>query len=72
MDRTKWQLGSFDINALVLGVTYKGVAFPLLFRLLPKRGDFNISIALILAFFSPKPQGEQKERNHERLGFFKK
>ncbi|MBQ8674004.1 MAG: hypothetical protein IJ511_08150, partial [Bacteroides sp.] len=35
------QFGSFDINALVLGVTYKGVAFPLLFRLLPKRGNSN-------------------------------
>ncbi|MBQ8673709.1 MAG: IS4 family transposase, partial [Bacteroides sp.] len=41
MDRTNWQFGSFDINALVLGVTYKGVAFPLLFRLLPKRGNSN-------------------------------
>lgn len=41
MDRTNWQFGRFDINALVLGVTYKGVAFPLLFRLLPKRGNSN-------------------------------
>ena len=41
MDRTNWKFGSFDINALVLGVTYKGVAFPILFRLLPKRGNSN-------------------------------
>ena len=41
MDRTNWQFGSFDINALVLAVTYHGVAFPLLFRLLPKRGNSN-------------------------------
>ena len=41
MDRTNWQFGSFDINALVLAVTYRGVAFPLLFRLLPKRGNSN-------------------------------
>ena len=41
MDRTNWQFGSFDINALVLAVTYQGVAFPLLFRLLPKRGNSN-------------------------------
>ncbi len=26
----------------------------------------------ILAFFSPNPQGEQKERSHEALGFFRK
>ena len=41
MDRTNWQFGSFDINALVLAVTYQGVAFPLLFRLLPKKGNSN-------------------------------
>lgn len=41
MDRTNWKFGSFDINALVLGITYKGVAFPLLFKLLPKRGNSN-------------------------------
>ena len=41
MDRTNWQFGHFDINALVLGITYKGVAFPILFRLLPKRGNSN-------------------------------
>ena len=41
MDRTNWQFGSFDINALVLAVTYRGVAFPLLFWLLPKKGNSN-------------------------------
>lgn len=41
MDRTNWRFGRFDINALVLAVTYKGVAFPLLFRLLPKKGNSN-------------------------------
>ena len=49
MDRTNWQFGGFKINALVLGVTYEGVAFPLLFRLLPKKGNSNTMerIALI-------------------------
>lgn len=41
MDRTNWRFGCFDINALVLAVTYHGVAFPLLFRLLPKKGNSN-------------------------------
>lgn len=41
MDRTNWQFGHTDINALVLGITYEGVAFPILFRLLPKRGNSN-------------------------------
>lgn len=41
MDRTNWKYGKTDINVLLLGVTYKNVAFPLLFRLLPKRGNSN-------------------------------
>lgn len=41
MDRTNWKFGEVDINILMLGVTYKGIAFPLLFRLIPKRGNSN-------------------------------
>ena len=41
MDRTNWKYGQTDINILMLGVTYKNVAFPLLFPLLPKRGNSN-------------------------------
>ena len=41
MDRTNWKFGEFNINILTLGITYKGVAFPLLFSLLNKRGDSN-------------------------------
>ena len=41
MDRTNWKFGEFNINILTLGITYKGVAFPLLFSLLNKRGNSN-------------------------------
>ena len=41
MDRTNWKFGDFDINILMLGVTYKGIAFPLMFSLLPKKGNSN-------------------------------
>lgn len=41
MDRTNWKFGEFNINILMLGVTYKGIAFPLIFSLLPKRGNSN-------------------------------
>ncbi len=37
IDRTNWKFGSFDINIFMLGVAYQGVAFPLLFSMLPKR-----------------------------------
>ena len=41
MDRTNWKFGVFDINVLMLGVTYKGIAFPLMFSLLSKKGNSN-------------------------------
>ena len=31
MDRTNWRFGEFNINILMLGITYKGIAFPLIF-----------------------------------------
>jgi len=41
IDRTNWKFGQTNINIFMLGVTYKGVAFPLLFRMLDKRGNSN-------------------------------
>jgi hypothetical protein len=39
MDRTNWKFGKANINILVIGVVYKGVAFPLLFKMLDKFGN---------------------------------
>lgn len=33
IDRTNWKFGQININALVLAIVYKGVAFPILFHL---------------------------------------
>ena len=41
IDRSNWQFGCFDINIFMLGICYKGLAFPLLFKMLPKRGNSN-------------------------------
>ena len=41
MDRTNWKLGQNNINVLMLGVSYKNVAFPLMFKLLDKKGNSN-------------------------------
>ena len=41
MDRTNWKFGDVNINALVLGIAYDHMSFPILFRLLPKRGNSN-------------------------------
>ena len=52
MDRTNWKFGKTNINVLVLAVVYQGVAFPLLFKLLPKFGNShtNERIELIQRF----------------------
>lgn len=41
IDRTNWKFGKTDINILMLGIVYHGVAFPLLFSMLNKRGNSN-------------------------------
>ncbi|PRY95870.1 IS4 family transposase [Marinilabilia salmonicolor] len=41
LDRTNWKFGKTDINILMLNVCYKGVALPLLWKMLPKRGNSN-------------------------------
>lgn len=41
IDRTNWKFGQTDINIFMLGVTYKGLAFPLIFKMLSKRGNSN-------------------------------
>lgn len=42
IDRTNWKFGQTNINIFMLGVAYKGVAFPLIFSMLNKRGNSNI------------------------------
>jgi len=41
IDRTNWKFGQANINIFMLGIVYQGVAFPLLFSMLPKRGNSN-------------------------------
>ena len=41
MDRTNWKFGKININILTVGIAYKGVAFPVIWMLLPKRGNSN-------------------------------
>ncbi|MBK5208685.1 MAG: IS4 family transposase [Flavobacteriaceae bacterium] len=42
LDRTNWKFGTKNINILMLGVSYKNVAIPLMFSMLDKRGNSNI------------------------------
>jgi hypothetical protein len=41
MDRTNWQFGMFNINILILSIAHKGVAFPIVWQLLGKKGNSN-------------------------------
>ena len=41
LDRTNWQLGKTSLNILVLGIAYKGVAIPILWTILEKKGNSN-------------------------------
>jgi hypothetical protein len=52
MDRTNWKFGKSNINIVMLGVSYKNVAFPLMFKMLDKRGNSNTTerIALVQGF----------------------
>lgn len=52
IDRTNWQWGKHNINILMLSIAYKGIAIPLMWDLLPKRGNSNTAgrIALLKRF----------------------
>lgn len=52
MDRTNWKWGKADINILTLGIAFKGIAIPIYWELLDKRGnsDTQERIALIQKF----------------------
>lgn len=39
LDRTNWKIGCVNINILMLGICYKGIAIPLAWKLLDKRGN---------------------------------
>lgn len=54
LDRTNWQLGQTPLNLLVLGIAYRGVAFPVLWTVLEKKGNSNTAerIAIVSQFIA--------------------
>lgn len=48
IDRTEWQFGDCVFNILMLGVVHEGVAFPLVWCLLDKRGNSNSAERMVL------------------------
>lgn len=43
LDRTNWKFGKLDINILMLTVAHRGIALPLMWSCLKKRGNSNTS-----------------------------
>jgi len=41
VDRTQWDVGGTTINILTLGVVHEGIAFPLVWMMLDKKGNSN-------------------------------
>ena len=54
MDRTNWQFGKVDINFLVLGIAYRGIALPVFWSVLGKTGNSSTAerIALMERFLA--------------------
>jgi hypothetical protein len=54
MDRTNWQFGIAKINILLLGIAHQGIAFPLIWITLYKKGNSNTKerIEIITKFIS--------------------
>jgi len=60
IDRTNWQYGDSVFNILTLGVVHRGVAFPLLWLMLDKKGNSNSGerIDLLNEFLEVFPEVE--------------
>jgi hypothetical protein len=41
LDRTNWKFGKLDINILMLAAAHRGIAIPLMWQCLPKKGNSN-------------------------------
>lgn len=54
IDRTNWKWGKADINILTLGIAFKGMAIPIYWELLEKRGNSDTAerVALIEKFIN--------------------
>jgi len=48
VDRTNWKFGKCNINILMIGISYKGTAIPLIWMLLDKRGNSSQKERIIL------------------------
>jgi hypothetical protein len=68
LDHTEWQFGQTTYNILMLGVVHQGMAFPLVWTMLDKRGNSNTTegIALVERFLVLFPDAVIQELMADR------
>ena len=49
MDRTNWKFSDTNINILTLGIIHEGMAFPIVFKMMDKRGNSNTKERMLSA-----------------------
>ena len=59
MDRTNWKSRDTNINILTLGIIHDGMAFPVIFKMMNKRGNSNTEerVELITRFLGLAGEG---------------
>jgi hypothetical protein len=62
LDRTNWKFGACEINLLVLGIVYQGVAYPIVWFALEKAGNASTEeriaiLEIFLEFFGKERIG---------------
>jgi len=62
LDRTNWKFGATDLNILMLSVVFHGIAFPLVWLVLPKAGNSNTDERITLMEIFIDLYGAQKVR----------
>jgi hypothetical protein len=76
IDRTDWYLGETPLNVLMLGIAHRGVSFPVLWAVLPKKGcsDTRERIELVEEFIALFGRAAVAylcaDREFVRLGWF--
>ena len=72
IDRTNWKLGKFNINILTAGIIYEGVAFPICWHLLSKRGNTRERVKLMKrCLHIPRSQIRIVVADREKNGLYK-
>ena len=57
LDRTNWQVGSVEINILLLSLVWRGIGFPLVWFVLPHAGNSDTTERMTLLTIFIEPSG---------------